>query len=108
MKSIQFILFICLISISKIGFSIDDKTTVSGQIVDASSQALAYASIVFLNPTDSSVITGVASDDEGKFSIKVDQREYLLKVSFLSYLEYYIEKGEFEIMGESFILPTYV
>lgn len=89
MKSIQFILFICLISISKIGFSIDDKTTVSGQIVDASSQALAYASIVFLNPTDSSVITGVASDDEGKFSIKVDQREYLLKVSFLSYLEYY-------------------
>lgn len=89
-KYVQVLLFVAAFVSVKSVYSIDDKTLVSGQIVDKGDEPIAYASIAFLNPSDSTVLSGVASDDEGKFSIKLDRRSYLLKVSFLSYKEHFL------------------
>ena len=88
-KHLYIILFI-IFSIAKVGLASDDKCEVFGQVVEPNGQAISYASIAFLNPADSSVISGTATDEDGKFKLKVEQRAYLIKLSFLSFKEKYL------------------
>lgn len=88
-KYIQIVLFIAL-GLTNQSFANEDKCEVFGQVIESSGETISYASIAFINPTDSTVITGTATNEEGKFKLKVEQRAYILKVSFLSYNEKYL------------------
>lgn len=89
-KYLQLVILIFAFCFTKFGLASEEKCQVFGKVVDQSNEGVAYASIAFLNPSDSVVLTGVTSDDEGKFALKIDQRAYLIKVSFLSYKEVFI------------------
>ena len=68
----------------------DDKCEVKGRILDNQEAAIPYASIAFLQPQDSSIVAGTVSDDQGNFSLKLKQGDYLVRVSFLSYKDYFV------------------
>lgn len=59
---------------------------VSGKVLDANSgQSVPYASVALYSVSDSSMVDGMATDEQGKFSIKAVNGSYYLKIDFLSY-----------------------
>ena len=86
---IFFVLIFCLVS----SFSNAQKGEVIGRIVDnQSNSSISYATVSLLSPSDSSLLKGSISDDQGKFKIEniVLNQSYLLKVTFIGYKTLYI------------------
>ena len=68
------------------------KGTVSGKVFDKKSNAgIEYASVVLLNPQDSSLVKGVGAitASNGAFSFTAPYGSYLLRVTFMGYAPYY-------------------
>ncbi len=63
------------------------KATVSGLIMDGTNnEALIGANIILLQPKDSTQVSGVVSDTDGKFKMSgVKAGSYILKVSYVGY-----------------------
>lgn len=55
----------------------------SGQVVDAAGKGIEYATVVLLR--DGAQVTGMATDGEGRFSLKVPAGDYTLSVQYLGY-----------------------
>ena len=68
--------------------------TITGEVKDAKDNgSIPYATVALMRP-DSTVITGVITDDNGKFQLnKVMEGNYLLQVSFLGYEKAYRSVG---------------
>ncbi|MGR3810495.1 outer membrane beta-barrel protein [Jiulongibacter sp. NS-SX5] len=65
------------------------KLSVSGSVIDTSGTALGYASVMLLEPADSSLISYGLTNEKGEFIFKGVEREtVLLKVTYVSYLPY--------------------
>ncbi len=64
-----------------------ESNTISGEVFDASSgDPLSYSSVSVLSLPDSTLITGVIADDEGRFSIQgLPKGSYNLQFSFVGY-----------------------
>lgn len=61
------------------------KITVKGKLVDATDTPLPMATILFLNPKDSTLINFGATNKEGLFEVKnLNRAEYLFKVTYIS------------------------
>jgi len=61
-----------------------------GKVVDASKEsALEFANIALLHPTDSSVVSGAMTDLEGGFEFTASSGEYIFRVGFIGYSEYF-------------------
>lgn len=62
------------------------KFSIKGQVADTLSNALPSATVMLLNPKDSSLINFAVSDTKGFFEIKnVSKGEYDVKITFLGY-----------------------
>ncbi|HEY0743441.1 MAG TPA: carboxypeptidase-like regulatory domain-containing protein, partial [Chryseosolibacter sp.] len=62
------------------------KFTIKGQLVDTLSNPLPSATILLLNPKDSSLVNFVVGDVNGNFTLKnVNKGEHLIKVSFIGF-----------------------
>ena len=62
---------------------------VAGRVQSTANEPLIGASVILLNPTDSSLLKGVVADLDGNFKITdITPGNYVLKVSFLGYLNY--------------------
>lgn len=61
--------------------------SIEGQILDGENQnPVAFANIALYNQTDSSLVKGAVSDDQGRFVISdVNPSKYYLKVSYVGY-----------------------
>ncbi len=59
--------------------------TISGAIVDQEEQPVPFANAAVYNNLDSTMVGGVASDENGRFSIAIRPGNYYMIVSFLSY-----------------------
>lgn len=72
-------------------FSFSQTYSVKGKIQESgSNNTIPYANILLLNVNDSSQIDGMISDIEGTFEInKVKEGEYLLKVQYLGYNNFF-------------------
>jgi hypothetical protein len=91
------------------------KFSITGQLSDkAGTQPVAFATIALKRIADSMLITGVASDQEGKFRLEqVERGKYNLLISAIGYetLESYIdlrddlEAGTFLLREKSVTLP---
>src|SRR3990170_574714 len=77
------------IFVSTIVFSQDaqQEALISGTILDEKKNAVPYGNVSIHNPSDSTLVTGGVSDDQGKFSVPVKPGNYYIRVSFLSYEE---------------------
>lgn len=66
------------------------RFTIKGQIQDEKASGLPAATVLLLQPTDSTLITFGATDLLGNFELKqVAKADYLLKVTFLGYDAYF-------------------
>jgi len=67
------------------------KYSVKGTVMDgALNETLPGAAVVLLSPKDSTQVTGVATDTEGKFNIPVSKSgTYLVRFSYMGYLTQY-------------------
>ena len=95
-----YLLFFCCL-ISHLGFS-----QIKGKLVDDKQQPLEYATAALFTLEDSTLITGVISNENGVFSIEeVKKGNYYLEASFLGYEKQRIDtitvtnKGEFIDLG---------
>ncbi|NOT38288.1 MAG: TonB-dependent receptor [Saprospiraceae bacterium] len=61
--------------------------TIKGTIKDTTGESLMLASVMLLDPSDSTLLEYIQADKEGKFEFRsVRFRNYLLKVNYVSYL----------------------
>lgn len=68
------------------------KITVTGKLVDSSGAPLPMATILFLNPKDSTLVNFGATTKEGLFEVKnLNRAEYLFKVTYISQAPLYVK-----------------
>jgi hypothetical protein len=76
-----------LIALAAIQVGYAQKITVKGQLLDSASAPLPSATVLLLNPVDSSLVNFGVSNAQGFFELKnVNRREYLFKVTFVGYV----------------------
>ncbi len=62
------------------------QSNVSGKLVDQSTgETMSFATVVLLNPLDSSMVKGVVTDNNGRFSIDVSAGDYIVQAKFVTY-----------------------
>ncbi|MBK6997480.1 MAG: carboxypeptidase-like regulatory domain-containing protein [Lewinellaceae bacterium] len=65
------------------------RITIKGTAKDTLENILAYATVMLLNPKDTTLANFTRSDDKGAFSFKnVKNTPYLLKISYIGYLPF--------------------
>ena len=64
---------------------------INGKVIDASSgEAVEYATVALLKPTDSTLVNGTITGTNGNFTIEnIPLGKYLLRISFMGYETYY-------------------
>ncbi|MBQ0016462.1 MAG: TonB-dependent receptor [Bacteroidales bacterium] len=63
---------------------------ITGRVVDAKSgEAIEYASVVLLKTTDSSMVGGGSTSENGAFNVSAPYGTYLLRVTFMGYNAYF-------------------
>jgi outer membrane receptor protein involved in Fe transport len=69
---------------------------IAGKVVtNEKSEPVSYASVALLKSSDSTIITGVISEEDGTFLLKnIPYGKYMLKVSFVGYKPLVLEKLE--------------
>lgn len=63
-------------------FAQEQSLLIKGIVKDDQGETLPYATITIHNPTDSIMISGVASQEDGSFELAVPAEQYLLQISF--------------------------
>ncbi|MBX2960866.1 MAG: outer membrane beta-barrel protein [Cyclobacteriaceae bacterium] len=77
-------LLLTLMSLALMGYA--QKFTLKGQLTDSSGAALASATVLVLNPKDSSLVNFGVSNSHGFFEIKnLNRANYLFRVTFVGY-----------------------
>ncbi len=62
------------------------KISIRGQVLDGDDKPLPSATVILLNPTDSSLVNFGASKADGSFELKnVNKAEYMLRVTFVGH-----------------------
>lgn len=79
---------------------------ITGQVIDMeSSEPVAFASVAIISVADSTIVTGVITNDEGKFAIgNLPLGIYKVEVSFLGYAKEVIEKVDISRKNRSYHL----
>jgi hypothetical protein len=78
------VILVLLVALSYTGYG--QKFTIQGQLVDTLSKPLPSATVLLLNPKDSSLVNFALGDANGNFAIKnVSKGEHLFKVTFIGF-----------------------
>src|SRR5687767_6318589 len=81
------LLVISLLAISTMASA--QKFSITGQLTDTVSNPLASATVLLLNPKDSSLVNFAVSNAQGNFEIRnVSAGEHLFKVTFVGFSSY--------------------
>ncbi|MEJ2114247.1 MAG: carboxypeptidase-like regulatory domain-containing protein [Flavobacteriaceae bacterium] len=101
-------LIIALFLVTNILSASDVKWQISGKILeDKTEDAVPYATVAIYNKSDSNIITGTISDDNGLFILgKISQGDYYLKISFMGYKEHIIDPIDFNTSTMNIDLGT--
>jgi hypothetical protein len=85
----RLLLFLFILCFYTNGFA----KTLIGKVIDAKTGELVeYANVVLLSSSDTTFITGTTTGENGKFLFeKLDKSEYILRVSYLGYEDYFKE-----------------
>lgn len=88
MKKLTILVFVmCIICVMPIHAQTPNRTSIKGVIKDTNNNAAAFATVMLLSPTDSTLLNYVQSNVDGAFSFNnVKNVAYLLKVSHISFL----------------------
>ncbi|HEX6224102.1 MAG TPA: outer membrane beta-barrel family protein [Chryseolinea sp.] len=73
-----------------VGYSQDPEQAgalITGSIIDVQKLPVPYGNVAVHDASDSTLVTGGVSDDQGKFKVPVNPGKYFVRISFLSYEE---------------------
>jgi hypothetical protein len=84
LRTISFFLTFLFSSIALIGQ--DEQRMISGTVIDEKKQPIPYATAAAYD-SDSTLVAGAVSSDEGSFNIAVEPGEYIVKITFIGYKE---------------------
>lgn len=88
MKKVYLLASILIVSILSISAQSDFSSGIRGVLIsDALNEPIPQANIRVLQKSDSTFITGKASDLDGKFNIPIKNGNYILHISFIGYLD---------------------
>jgi hypothetical protein len=62
-------------------------TSIRGSVTEINNTPIPFANVTLYASTDSKLVTGVATDENGNFELKAAAGNYFLKITFLSYEE---------------------
>lgn len=78
---------------------------IAGKIYDADNQVALYANVILQSPTDSSMIKGEITDENGAFAFTgVEHGSYQLMVSYIGFDNYYSEI--FDLNSSNYEMPS--
>ena len=90
MKIITTLLLAFVLSSSTIIAQTTPQATVSGKLVDEKAQPFPFVNVLLLSSADSSLVKGIATDENGEYQFKnIKYGEYLTLVSMVGYQKYY-------------------
>ncbi len=69
----------------------ENKFLISGTVIDTDKKPVSYVNIAVYNQTDSKLVTGTVTNDNGIFSLSVDPGKYEIRITFISYKDKIIE-----------------
>ena len=91
-----------------LGFHVDPahgQTTVRGSVVDASDESpLPGVNVVAIRLAPDSTVTGVATNSEGAFDLRLREGKYRFQLSFVGYVP---QEREVDVSGESMTLARF-
>ena len=86
----HFIVAVILIVMTILPYFALSQSTINGNVKDNKGEPLPYASILLLNPTDSSLVKGEITDVNGFFIIEnVNAMDYIVSVTMVGYASHY-------------------
>jgi hypothetical protein len=86
MKKFYYLATLFLLSLFSLSAQSDITSSITGELISEVSQGpVPQANIRVLQKSDSTFITGKASDLEGRFSIPINNGSYILQISFIGY-----------------------
>jgi hypothetical protein len=82
------------------------KSRISGIVLDEKLQPLPFVNVLLLQPKDSTLIKGIATDENGKFAFEqTESGKYLALVSMVGFEKAY--SNTFELTSEPVVLPLF-
>lgn len=110
MKRIFPILAILLCFSQSIIAQSPSRVTIKGVATDTFENQLAYATVMLLNPEDSTLANFTRSDDKGYFSFKnIKNRPYIFKITYIGYIPFQlhlpVSDNETNDLGNLLIKP---
>ena len=81
---------ICLFVFATIAFPVLAKEDWRGRVVDEKGEPVAYANVAVLSKTDSTVLCGVVTEEDGTFNIVTDETDGVMMVAMLGYKTVYL------------------
>ena len=88
MKKFYFFVTLFLLSVFALSAQSDVSRSITGELFsEATQEPIPQANIRVLQKSDSTFITGKASDLDGRFSIPVRNGSYILQISFIGYTD---------------------
>lgn len=82
-------IFLCLsfFCIAQFGLAQNQSITIKGMVVESgSNQPVEFATVMVADKSNQKPIAGTTTDQDGRFSIKVDQRDFYIEVSFIGFI----------------------
>ena len=81
---------ICLFVFATIAFPVLAKEDWRGRVVDEKGEPVAYANVAVLSKTDSTMLCGVVTEEDGTFNIVTDETDGIMMVAMLGYKTVYL------------------
>lgn len=87
--------------------SLKAQNVISGKVLEKENEGAPFATVTLLNVTDSTIIKGAITGEDGHFQLKsAVPGEYFLAVSSIGFSKYYSDT--FSYAGNELVLPTVV
>ena len=81
---------ICLFVFATVAFPVLAKEDWRGRVVDEKGEPVAYANVAVLSKTDSTVLCGVVTQEDGTFNIVTSETDGIMMVAMLGYKTVYL------------------
>ena len=81
---------IVIISLVLVSLTLSANKDWKGRVVDQNGEPVAYANVAMLSKSDSTVVSGVVTQEDGTFNIKTSETDGIMMVAMLGYKTVYL------------------
>lgn len=90
---------------STAAFQVKGQGMISGRVMESETSGAAFASVTILNVSDSVMVKGAITDEDGNYSLRqVPEGRYLIAISSVGFEKVYLDPIDYE-SSQSLVLP---